>query len=253
MVAQQFGAWMALLANSLSFLLSAASLWPLRFGRPTPGTTKGAQTLAGYRFLVEEPLLGRLAALLVALGLMSSVGVGAGVIDVFVFRLKNELGATQQMVGVVLGLGAVGAVAAALVTPALRRHTGFTACFVGGTLVQAAGLCAGGAIHAATATAIASFLWSAGLVIRSIPLIALRQAITPAPLLGRVTAAFWTLTFGSSALGTVLVTRAAADWGSGRLLVALGTGVGLVGLVSIPGAAQRTRQPAPAGTIGDGS
>jgi hypothetical protein len=63
----------------------------------------------------------------------------------------------------------------------------------------------------------------------------LRQEITPAHLLGRVTAAFWTIHFALGPVGATLATFAAAGQGVSAVVAVMGTGLLLVvaaGLVS---------------------
>ena len=68
---------------------------------------------------------------------------------------------------------------------------------------------------------VAGMFWSGGLTFRAVGAISLRQMLTPDALLGRV-AAGWTLIFGASALGAVLVTRAGAVWGAAHAMALVG-------------------------------
>jgi hypothetical protein len=61
----------------------------------------------------------------------------------------------------------------------------------------------------------------------------LRQQITPDHLLGRVTAAFWTLNSAPGPIGAALLTILAARFGAPAVLVGMGacfTAIALVGL-----------------------
>lgn len=239
--AARTGAVVALFFDALSFLASAVSLALIQYGAAHPtAAVRSDEPLAGVRFVLQEPVLRSVAVLLVLLGLLSSVGLGAGVIDLIVFRLKHDLGAGDRVVGLVVGLGAAGAVAGALAAPTARRRFGFGPCFVGGTFFQGIGLLVAGSFGTAASIAAGSSLWSAGFIVRSIPTVSLRQEITPAPLLGRVTAAFWTLTFGASALGSALVTRAGAAWGTHYVLAGLGVAISAIGVVAILSPAGRS-------------
>jgi hypothetical protein len=61
----------------------------------------------------------------------------------------------------------------------------------------------------------------------------LRQEITPGHLLGRVTAAFWTVHNVLGPVGAALLTAAAAGHGAGPILVGSGLAVTLTALAAI--------------------
>jgi hypothetical protein len=105
---------------------------------------------------------------------------------------------------------------------------GFGACFLGGTMLQALGLLAIGLIPSSAAAAVGGLGWAGGLVLRSVASQALRQQVTPPEMLGRAAAAYVTLAFSTSALGTALVTRAGAAWGAPATLAGIGVSVLLV-------------------------
>jgi predicted MFS family arabinose efflux permease len=229
LIAARLGSAAALAVDALSFLGSAASLAVLRFGRPLPGRHGSDRSpAAGLRYLWRDPLMRPMTALIVALGLTSNVGLSAGIMDLMVFHLKRDLLATSRTVGIVLALASVGAVMGAAAAPVARRRLGFGACFLGGTALQAIGLLSAGLVPSVAVTAAGGSLWAAGLLLRSVSSQALRQQVTPPEMLGRAAAAYVLLAFSSSALGTTLVTRAAARWGAAPSLGAIGASVLLV-------------------------
>jgi hypothetical protein len=65
-------------------------------------------------------------------------------------------------------------------------------------------------------------IWAAGTTVRKIITMSLRQQITPDHLLGRVTAAFWTLCFASAPVGAALATWTAERVGVRPVLVVTG-------------------------------
>ena len=180
--------------------------------------------------------------LMVLLGLTGSLGLGAGVTDLVVYHLKHDLALGSHDVGLCLGIAAVGAVVGAAFAPRFRRRWGFGACFLGGTMVQALGLATIGLIPRSAATALGSFLWAGGMLVRAVPATALRQEVAPHALIGRVTSTFWTFTFGASALGTTAVTRLAASVGTNLTFIVVGAAVGSVTAVGVLTPA-RTRRP----------
>lgn len=244
-VAGHTGAAWALAVDALSFLVSVLSLLLVTFRQADEaGSAEAApaRRWAGPRFVWGHPVLRPLLLLMIALGLTGNIGLGAGVTDLFVYRLKHDFGLSDHTVGLCLGIAAVGAVLGAVGAARLRRHAGFGACFLGGTAVQAAGLALIGLIPSAAATAAGALLWSGGMLVRAIPTTSLRQTLTPHPLLGRVVATFWALTFGASALGTTLVTRTAASFGARPTFLGIGLAVGAV-VVAGSFTAARTRKP----------
>jgi len=244
-VAAHTGAAWALALDALSFLVSVGSLLLVRFGTP-PRTAAPVELAdarwAGPRFVWGHPVLRPVLLLMIALGLSGNIGLGAGVTDLFVYRLKHDFTLGDRTVGLCLGVAAVGAVLGAVGAARLRRRFGFGPCFLGGTSVQAAGLLLIGLVPTPSATALGALLWSGGMMVRAVPATSLRQTLTPHALLGRVVSTFWALTFGASALGTTLVTRAAAAVGARTTFLGIGVAVGAVVLAGSFTTA-RTRHP----------
>jgi len=230
LVAARVGSAAALAIDALSFVLSAATLAVLRFGGvpAAAGAAPDRSPAAGIRYLWRDPLMRPMTALIVALGLTSNVGLAAGIMDLLVFHLKRDLLATSRTVGIVLALASIVAVLGAALAPAARRRLGFGACFLGGTALQAVGLLSIAWWGSVPVTALGGALWAAGLLLRSVSSQALRQQVTPPEMLGRAAAAYVLLAFAASALGTTLVTRAAARWGATAALGAIGASVLLV-------------------------
>ncbi len=198
------------------------------------GETHGASPLAdlaiGVRFLLKDAILRSLAVFQIGVALLGSVGLSAAVIDLFVFRLRSDLGASSQTVGMAIGMGSVGAVIGALTSPRVQRRVGVSVCVLGGTGVQAVGLmCAGSTAHVAViVTGLA--MWAAGLTLRGVAANSLRQTITPDALLGRVSAAAWTVASAAATVGALIVTSLAAHTGAARAFVMIGAALGLVTL-----------------------
>ena len=252
-VAARTGAAWALGLYALSFLISVGSLLMVTFtnpAQPAAHRTVSERRWAGPRFVWGHPVLRTLLLLMIALGLTGNIGLGAGVTDLFVYRLKHDFALSDRTVGLCLGVAAVGAVLGAVGAAKLRRRAGFGACFLGGTAVQAVGLVLIGLIPRASATAVGALLWSGGMMVRAIPSTSLRQTLTPHALLGRVVSTFWALTFGASALGTTLVTRAAAAVGARATFLGIGLAVGTV---AVAGSFTTARAPRPEAATAPGT
>jgi len=70
--------------------------------------------------------------ILMCVGLLSSAGLSAAVIDLVVYRLRHDLGESGRAVGTCLGVAAIGALGGALFAPRLQGRVGFGACLLAG-------------------------------------------------------------------------------------------------------------------------
>jgi MFS family permease len=225
----RFGPAGALVFDAASFGVSALSLSAVRFRNERAERVGGSdrrgvarELLAGLSFLARQPVLRAMTGVMLAVGLLASAGLSAAVIDLFVFHLRRDLAESSPVVGLCLGVAALGALAGAIGAPHLKKRYGFGACFLGGTAFQALGLTIAGAVGSAAATMMGAMCWAAGLTLRAVPAISVRQELTPDSLLGRVTAASWTVTFGAATIGSVLVTHLAAAVGAKHALAVTG-------------------------------
>jgi MFS family permease len=231
-VATAWGPSAALAVDAATFLVSAASLLFIRFNTQTKPTGERQRFGAGWRFLLGHRLLRAMTFVLVLLGISGNMGVGAGITDLMIFHVKSELALDAFRVGVCVGITALGALLGAIAAPPLARRFGSTRCFLAGNVVQAAGLLLLGAIPTFAAATAGGLLWGAGMMLRAVPMHALRQSLIPSELLGRVTAISWTVVFGASALGTAAMTRIAARTSAGVTMFGIGVAVAAIGLVS---------------------
>lgn len=246
LVTTALGPMTAIAIDAGTFLISAGSLSLIRFDTPKPTEDDEHRQLgAGWRFLLRHRLLRPMTLLLVVLGLLGNMGVGAGITDLMIFRVKQELAESAQMVGVCVGVTGSGALLGAVLAPSLSRRLGSGTCFVAGTFVQAAGLLIIGVPRVAAA-AFGGLLWGAGMLLRAVPMHALRQSLIPGPLLGRVTAVTWTAVFAANAIGTAVVTRIASQVGAGLTMVGIGAAVAIVATFAWTGPIRRPQvQAAP--------
>jgi len=246
-----FGPSTAIAADAFSFAISAVSIVLIRL-RPVASVSPAellsagnselaalpqkAQTrqgfkeefLAGVRFLWKQPVLRWLTILLFSTSLLAS-----GAMILFIFHLKHDLGQSDSMVGVVLGLASIGSMIAGLLTPMLRRRWGFGFCWIAGFILQFIMFALFG---------LATNLWFIGLfaiiftftsTLTGIVSIALRQQITPDYLLGRVTSAFWTLIAAPAPIGTAILTALAGRIGSAPVLCMMGLSGVLITTVAL--------------------
>ncbi len=249
-VCARYGTVWAIGFNALSFAASALTLLKIQFRRDRAERSKEdgfhplREVASGLSYLVREPTLRSLTLFQTAVAALGSIGIGAAVIDLLIYRLKVDFGESAQVVGTSLALAAFGAVLGALLAARAGRRFGLGTVCIAGTALQGLGLVMGGLGAAAHWVVFAGVFWSAGLTFRAVAASSLRQTLTPDALLGRVLASGWTLIFGASALGAVLVTRAGASIGVARAMAAIGVGLLLVSAVGRWSALARSPEPA---------
>ena len=180
--------------------------------------------LGGLRFLLGHSTLRALSIFQTAVALLGSIGVGAAVIDLMVYRMKTDFRASGARVGVVLALAAIGSVIGALTAARLRKRISFGAIVVIGTTLQGFGMLGAGLASHLALVAVGAALWSTGLAFRAVGAMSLRQLETPDALIGRVSAAGWFMVYAGATLGAFLTTRIAGSIG----VAPTTTGIGLL-------------------------
>jgi hypothetical protein len=184
--------------------------------------------LAGLRFLWATPVLRALTVLLSV-----QVFVTLGVTDLLIFHLRHDLGQPAPVVGYVLMAASAGTLAAGLCVGRLRRRFGFPACWIGSGVVAGVMLSLLGYARSAVLVAVLAAVFLASITIGGTCSMSLRQEIVPAPLLGRVTAAFWTSHYLLGPLGAALLTALAGRYSVATVCLAAGVvlaGSALAGL-----------------------
>ncbi|GHC50949.1 MFS transporter [Streptomyces flavofungini] len=264
LIAAAFGPAAAIGIDAATFAVSAVGILFVRI-RPTapPPDTEPAQNedaaaaavasapaeaeqggvlqefLAGARFLWQHPVLRPLTVLLTLL-----IFLTAGMTDVIVYRVKEDLGHGDGTVGYVLTAGTLGTLAATFVVARLRGRLGFGASWIGahalgGVAVACLGLSGSVPVVAFIA---AGMLFCTG--VGGINSMSLRQEVTPGHLLGRVTSAFWTIHNALGPIGAAVVTLAAGVWGVRTVCLVVGlcaAGIALSGTLTGIGRARAGR------------
>ena len=211
-------------------------------GGPGSGSPDAAgawrELLAGARFLWQHPALRALTVLLTFF-----IFATYGLPDVLIYYLKHGLGQGDGVVGLVLAIAALGTVAGALAVAPLRRRLGFGRCWTGAVVLCGLAVAGLGASGSVPAVAVLAALYLGCISVAGISSMSLRQEVTPDHLLGRVTAAFWTIHFSLGPLGAALLTWAAGHFGVMAACVASGAAclvIGTIGLATpIRGRARR--------------
>ncbi len=214
--------------DALSFLASLTSLLLIRFRtpqaapRPQQKESIVQELSAGVRFLMGNRLMRAATVMLMVMTMITTGGI-----DLFIFHLKHNLGGDDNTVGLVLGVAAIGSVAASALVPFLRRRLGFGLSYISGTMVQSVSLIAIGLAITPLMLAPLVVTYIMGSRTCGLNTMTVRQQITPNYLLGRVTAAFWTLGSVLGPIGAAIVTAIAAQVGATTTLV----GMGIVGII----------------------
>ncbi|KAK47238.1 MFS transporter [Caballeronia jiangsuensis] len=147
--------------------------------------------------------------------------------SVYVPYAVQRLGLSASAVGVTLGAYGVGMVCGALAAPAVARRIAFGRmllvgpfCGLAASLVMVGTL----AVPSFWLAASSFFLLGAGPILWTVGSTTLRQAITPANMMGRVSALNSTATYGARPLGALLGAAISARFGMGPCLVAAAAG-----------------------------
>lgn len=192
-----------LLVDAASFLVSAASLALIRRGfnavKGRPGTSLGQDIAAGLRYIATHPVLRALAVLNALLNLVITARTAQ-----LVLLAKERLGASDAQVGLLFSATSLGIVVFSLAAGRLRRHASFGQLVLGAAMLN-------GVLTIALALIpwywVALPLWglSMGVLITyNINLAALRQALVPDHLLGRVASALNVLSGAALPAGALL-------------------------------------------------
>ncbi|MEE6256868.1 MFS transporter [Plantactinospora sonchi] len=209
LLVQVLGAPVALLADVLSYLLSALFLGRLRPTEPAPvGPTdeseRGFGLAAGLRFVARSRILRATVLGTTTLNLFNYMFAA-----LFVLYASTELELSPGLLGLVIGTGSVGALLGAVITGRLVRRFG-----VGRTLVLSFVLfpaplmlvpLAGGPTPLLLAALVtAEFLSGLGVMMLDITAGSVQTATIPERLLGRVTGVKRTINYGIRPVGALL-------------------------------------------------
>ena len=205
----------AILVDALAFLWSA--LWLRRVRAPQdvphdgPRGAIGTEIAEGLKLVFGNPTLFALAWLAAVWQFLHHMQIA-----VLILFATRELGMSAGAIGFVYMLGGVGCVIAAASAEKLSARFGIGPVIVHGLILtalawQAFGLIGGPVWLATLLLGLVMLMFDFGGVLYGVNYLALRQAITPDRLLGRMTATMRFLTVAMAPLGS-LVGGALATW-----------------------------------------
>lgn len=222
LLVQTLGAATSLLADAVSYLLSAALFWRIPGGGSRPPARSHEpftkQIKEGLRFVLRHPVIRPCVMASTAFNLSS--GVVLALAPVFLVRTA---GLSAGTVGLVLASDGVGALAGAAITTRLATRIGTARTVVAATTAGAAvALCMPLANSGWTALcfSLGQAGFAAGITILSILTRTHRQIVTPSALLPRVVASVRFFTWGAIPIGALLGGAAADTFGARSALFA---------------------------------
>lgn len=197
----------AIVFDAITFFASALMLRRLRLPRdvvlPASGRSIAAEIHEGLLLVWRNRTLWSLAMVAGAWQVLHHMQVA-----VLILFATRELGLTAGGIGLVYMAGGVGCVIASSLAQRLSARLGIGTVIVLGLGLTAVawqmfGLVRGGPLWAGMALALAMFVFDFGAVLYGINYLALRQAITPDRLLGRMTATMRFFTVAAAPLGSL--------------------------------------------------
>ncbi|MEO3743267.1 MFS transporter [Plantactinospora sp. B5E13] len=209
LLVQVLGAPVALLADALSYLLSALFLGRLPRTAPAPAgpaaeTSRGLGLAAGLQFVARSRILRATVLGTTTLNLFNYMFAA-----LFVLYASSELGISPGLLGLVVGTGSLGALLGAVVTSRLVRLFGLGRTVVLGFILFPAPLILvpladGPTPLLLSALVAAEFLSGLGVMVLDITVGSMQTATIPETLLARVTGVKRTINYGIRPLGALL-------------------------------------------------
>ncbi|MEV0570425.1 MFS transporter [Dactylosporangium sp. NPDC050588] len=227
LVAALAGPVTAVAVDAVTFGVSVVGLLLIRLrpatGGPAADPIAGRPTAVwrdlavGVRFLWRTPVLRAITLLYTPVTFLS-----LGLVDVFIYYVRHDLGQGDRVVGGLLGAASVGSIVAAVITPAVRRRIGFGPAWLAAYLACGVAIAAAGLVYHLVVVLVAAVVFAFGETMAGISSASLRQTVTPDHLLGRVTAGFWMVHHAFGPVGALVLTSAVAHAGVHGPLIAVG-------------------------------
>jgi MFS family permease len=202
----------AIIADALSFVVSAVFVVAIRRHEPTPdrhrdehGRARGnlrSEVSDGLRYVLGNRYLRGIAAATGTSNLFSNIAFAT-----FIVFAVRDLGLSAVEIGIVFGLGNIGAVVGAVSANRLAQRFG-----VGPTIVGSMAVGTPGLLLIALAPrelpvpflVAAGFLAGIGAVVYNINQVSFRQAITPTSMQGRMNATMRFIVWGTIPIGAII-------------------------------------------------
>lgn len=223
LVGPALGGWLFAVAALLPFAVNGGTLVVaallvlslpdlFRPAPPPPGEARPtgirADVAEGLRWLARHRVLRLVTLLVVLLALLDAAWFA-----ILVLYAADVAGVTAAGFGLLLAVSALGGVAGGLIADRVTARLSLTGALAAGVMLTGAAQFVLGLTSAVAAVAGALAVSSFAFTVANVAVVTLRQRVTPAHLLGRVTATYRTLAIGASALGALLGGLAATGYG----------------------------------------
>jgi MFS family permease len=198
-----FSAPGAIVLDALTFLVSALTLARIRPAEPPVAEPGTGQLIAGVRFIAGSPIVRS------ALGATATVNFFTFALNaIMILYASRSLSVRPAVLGLVLGVGAIGGVLGALVAGRVTRRIGIGPTFIAGCVLFPAPLVlipAAGGPHLLVLACLfaAEFGSGVGVMLLDIAGGAIFAGVIPHELRSRVTGAYRTVNYGMRPLGAL--------------------------------------------------
>ncbi|HLM02186.1 MAG TPA: MFS transporter [Pyrinomonadaceae bacterium] len=208
LLVQIFTAPFAILIDAASFLLSAVFVRQIRAPEIAPAGREKlklrAEIAEGLRFVYGNAILRPLAESIALYFLFRQI-----VLTLFTLYAVRELNLEPFLLGVIFSALGFGFLLGALSVKSITARFGVGRAMIGANLINILALAlvplaSGSVIFVAALLALSHFLHAFAVQINGINLMSLRQAITPAPLQGRMNASFRFVNMGTMMTGALV-------------------------------------------------
>ncbi len=225
--------WLPFGFDAVTFAIAALLVSTIHIATtPRPATTEARRPLRtdiadGLRWLSGHKVLRglALAASLSVLGMQMTAAI-------FVLFAQDLLDLSDRWYGLLIAIGAIGAVGGGLLAERLTKRLGFLRIIYGTVIVWILCMFAEGFWPRLWVSAIATMAMAFGTTVWNTVTVSLRQRIVPANLFGRVNSVYRWLVWGSISIGAALGGIVAREFGL-RAPFFMGAGFGVVALVTL--------------------
>jgi MFS family permease len=200
---QAFTAPMAVLIDAISFIVSASTLIRARVVERAPEPSDGGIAM-GIRFILKSSIVRSLLGATVTINLFNFIFFA-----LFILYATKTLGVSPQVLGLVLGAGAVGGLIGSVITGRVVRLIGIGRTFILGTVLMPAPLVLVPLAHG-PAELVAAFLFLAefgsglGVMLLDISFGTIFASAVPEGILARVSGAYRLANYGIRPVGALL-------------------------------------------------
>ena len=203
---------LAILADAVSFVMSGVFIFAIRRHEPAPdrhadehGRARGSlrqEVGEGLRYVLGNPYLRGIAASTATANFFNNLATAT-----FIVFAVRELSLSAGQIGVIIGLGNIGAVIGALTADRLAQRFGVGRTIIGSTALGGPGLL----LYALAPRDFpvpfliaGAFLIGFEAVVYNINQVSFRQAITPTSMQGRMNATMRFIVWGTIPIGSIL-------------------------------------------------